>query len=87
MGGGLYSVSYKCVDVVKSHNDSAVTIQKNSTCSTRVFPSLLVLPTEERQRHNLHHQWWQEMKWDWVVQVCVYVFRGKWKQWLFCLLS
>jgi len=29
--------------------------------------SLLVLPTEEWQRDNVHHQWWQEMKGDWVV--------------------
>jgi len=42
-----------------------------------IFPRLLVLPTEEWQWNNVHCQWWQETKGDWVVRKCAYAVRGK----------
>jgi len=66
------------VDAAKSCDDLPVAIQRNSInigMYHENFPSLLVLPTEELQRDNVHCQWWQETEGNWVVRTCVYVFR------------
>jgi len=47
--------------------------QQHWSCTMRIFPSLLVLATEEWQQDNMHCQWWPETKGDWVVWMCVCV--------------
>jgi len=52
-------VPHKSMDATKSHDDLAVQQQHWScTCTTRIFSSLLVLPTEEWQQVNVHRQLW-----------------------------
>ena len=44
----------KHVDALKSHHDLAVAQQQlHWSCTTRIFPSLLVIPTEEWQLDNV----------------------------------
>ena len=50
--------------------------QQHWSCTTTIFPSVLVRPTEEI---TCSHQWWQETEGNWVIHTCVYIFRGQWK--------
>ena len=43
-----------------------------------IFPWLLVLPTAEWQRDNMHFQWRRETKEDWVVQTYVMTTLFNW---------
>ena len=57
----LNCVPHKHVDVAKSQDDLAVATyleeqQQHWSCTMRIFPSLLVLHTEEWQQDNVHCQ-------------------------------
>jgi len=66
------------VDEAKSRDVLPVAIQRNSISIGMYHENFQVcwLPTEEWQRDKVHCQWWQEMEENWMVQTCVYVFRG-----------
>ena len=90
-GGDLYSnvwlvstiCPHKRVDAVKSYDDLAVAIQGNSSNIGHV-------PWESSQvcwyflqksgsEITCSHQWWEETEGDWVIHMCVYIFRGQQK--------